>query len=88
MSFCIQAGWVCDTVGRCDLVLFADVQVILATEDQGCLRNLLSCQGLRFLWSWMVDCADISTSEALNFRIQVRKSTVPTGMLPNANSYL
>ena len=48
------------------------MQVLIATHDLSCLKKFLSLQGLKLLWSWMIDSADLSSSEAMRFRIHVR----------------
>ncbi len=45
-------------------------QVLLSTKDTGCLKKFLSLQGLRLLWSWMIDSGDRDTDDIITFRIQ------------------
>jgi len=47
------------------------LQVLLATKDSGCLKKFLSLQGLRLLWSWMIDSRDRDTEDVITFRVQV-----------------
>ena len=45
--------------------------MVQATSDEFCLKKFLSLQGLRLLWSWMVDSYDMTGREQLEFRISV-----------------
>ena len=66
-------------------------QVMQATEDQVCLKKFLSLQGLRLLWSWLVDSADLSSSEILQFRIHVRNinhANVKGSSMVNSSCYM
>ena len=47
------------------------VQVLLSTRDTSCLKKFLSLQGLKLLWSWMIDSGDKDTNDIISFRIQV-----------------
>ena len=51
------------------------LQVLQATDDVFS-KKFIGFHGLRLLWSWMVDSADLDSSEGLQFRIQVGKLTV------------
>ena len=54
------------------------LQVLQATTDAGCLRKFLSLHGLRLLWSWMADSADLDSEEVMQFRIQVCAGSLHT----------
>ena len=53
------------------------LHVLQATVDSQCLKRFLS-HGLRLLWSWMVDSADLDTTEILQFRLQVNRDRIVT----------
>ena len=67
----LQALQIHDMACECHVVSMLSLQVLLATEDVSCLRKFLSLHGLKLLWSWMIDSADLSSSEVLHLRIHV-----------------
>ncbi|XP_019853842.1 PREDICTED: histone-lysine N-methyltransferase SETD2-like isoform X2 [Amphimedon queenslandica] len=60
------------------------LKVLQATKDNACLKRFLSFQGLRLLWSWMVEVTDQQTSEALDAKIQILL-TLQSLPVPNRN---
>jgi hypothetical protein len=47
------------------------LKVLQATKDMNCLKRFLSLQGLRLMWSWMVELSDQHLSEALQTKIEI-----------------